>query len=113
MTNNVANPRAIPSGWDSDAVGGDPADWNGWLHNHSENFTSGVQDLQAALQDAYMALVGNGIPGDANEHGNPSDPAALARYQTALAEYNMFRMMQSNSSKNLADMQKQNARNLG
>lgn len=88
---------------------GDGSAWDGWLDQHSGRFDGGVVHLKAKLDAAFLELAGNGedIPGD------PSNPAKLAKYQTALAEYNMFRMLQSNSSKNLADMQKQNARNLG
>lgn len=84
---------------------GDPegisSNWNGWLDVHSEKFDGPVADLRADLNEAFDALT-----------QDPSNPAKLARYQTALSEYNLYRMLQSNSSKNLADMQKQNARNL-
>jgi type III secretion protein F len=88
-------------GWDDDSVG-TPGNWSGWLNDHSESFDSGVKDLKAKLDVAFAEL-----------ELNPSQPNLLAKYQTALQEYNMYRMMQSNSSKNLADMQKQNIRNLG
>lgn len=87
--------------WGED--GGDAANWKGWLNNHAAAFDARVQDLNAKLQQAFVAIQGEGA----------SDPTALAAYQTALQEYNMYRMMQSNSAKNLADMQKQNIRNLG
>jgi type III secretion protein F len=87
--------------WDGGPIGnGD--NWNGWLDQHSESFDAGVLDLKGKLDSAFAAL-----------QLDPSQPALLAQYQTALQEYNMYRMMQSNSSKNLADMQKQNIRNLG
>lgn len=88
--------------WDDDhqLVPG-TGDWNGWLDGHSKDFNAGVEDLKTKLQEAFVAL-----------SKNPSDPAALASYQTKLSEYNMYRMLQSNSSKTLADMQKQNIRNI-
>lgn len=89
---------------------GDGSAWDGWLDQHSSRFDGGVLDLKAKLDKAFNDLAGDGTPANP---GDPSNPAKLAAYQTALAEYNMFRMLQSNSSKNLADMQKQNARNLG
>ena len=86
--------------WDGDPEGVS-SNWNGWLDVHSENFDGPVADLRADLNEAFDALT-----------LDPSNPAKLARYQTALSEYNLYRMLQSNSSKNLADMQKQNARTL-
>lgn len=94
----IIGPR---NSWDGGPIG-DGANWNGWLNNHSESFDLGVVDLKAKLDDAFDKL-----------QQDPSQPDLLAKYQTALQEYNMYRMMQSNSSKNLADMQKQNIRNLG
>jgi type III secretion protein F len=80
---------------------GDAANWNGWLDVHSEGFDDGVLDLRAKVQDAFEKL-----------KSDPSNPTYLAQYQSALSEYNLIRMAQSNSTKNLADMQKQNIRNL-
>ena len=96
--------------WDVGAQGTNGANWNGWLDVHSERFDGGVADLKAKLDQAFLDLAGDGTPANP---GDPSNPAKLAAYQTALSEYNLYRMLQSNSSKNLADMQKQNARNLG
>ena len=93
--------RSASPSWDGEAPG-DSTKWNGWLNNHSVSFDAGVLDLKDKLNDAFAAL-----------QLDPSQPDLLAKYQTALQEYNMYRMMQSNSSKNLADMQKQNIRNLG
>lgn len=96
-------PSPNPGGnWDADMDGTGNADsWAGWLDKHSQNFNASVEDLKKKLQDAFVDL-----------SANPSDPAKLAAYQTALSEYNMYRMLQSNSSKTLADMQKQNIRNI-
>ncbi|WP_445147315.1 EscF/YscF/HrpA family type III secretion system needle major subunit [Dyella sp. Tek66A03] len=110
MTSTPLTYRAVDS-WDGgpqNPGGGD--NWDGWLDRHSWRFDTGVGELKAKLDAAFTALAGDGT---ASNPGDPSNPAKLAGYQTALAEYNMFRMLQSNSSKNLADMQKQNARNLG
>jgi type III secretion protein F len=102
----VQNPSV--RNWDGEGPGGVPGRWNGWLSEHSSGFDQGVLDLKAKLDAAYKELVGDGTtPGD------PSNPTKLMEYQKALSEYNMYRMTQSNSVKNLADMQKQNARNLG
>lgn len=82
----------------------------GWLGDHSDKFDSGVKTLKKALDDAFKALAGDGT--DENK-GDPTNPALLADYQTALAGYTTYRTLQSNSAKSLSDMQKQNARNLG
>jgi type III secretion protein F len=90
-------------GWDGISPDiGIPEKWNGWLDQHSKKFDAGVTHLKTELDKAFEAL-----------QADPAQPTLLAKYQTALQEYNMYRMMQSNSSKNLADMQKQNIRNLG
>jgi type III secretion protein F len=100
----IPNRPNASSGWDNIAPPGPgiPEKWNGWLDQHSEGFDAGVVDLKTKLDAAFEAL-----------KADPAQPTLLAAYQTALQEYNMYRMMQSNSSKNLADMQKQNIRNLG
>ena len=101
-----ANTFALPPDhWDGDHKPVDPTDpandWDGWLDQHSKEFNDGVNTLKTALEEAFEAL-----------KKAPSDPTALASYQTKLSEYNMYRMLQSNSSKTLADMQKQNIRNI-
>lgn len=94
------------SGWDGGPQR--PGPWNGWLGAHSSVFDQGVATLKEKLDDAFKKLAGDGTaPGD------PTNPQLLADYQTALSEYTTFRSLQSNSAKSLADMQKQNARNLG
>jgi type III secretion protein F len=105
---NVQNLTA--RNWDGEGPGGVPGRWNGWLSEHSNRFDQGVLDLKAELDKAYKELVGDGTP---ENPGDPSNPTKLMKYQQALSEYNMYRMTQSNSVKNLSDMQKQNARNLG
>lgn len=83
------------------SIGGDGKNWEGSLSKHSRQFDAGVNDLKARMNEALDNL-----------QKNPSNAAALSDYQAALSEYNMYRMLQSNSSKNLADMMKGNIRNL-
>jgi type III secretion protein F len=95
--------------WDGGPQGpGNGDSWKGWLGSHSAVFDNGVTELKAKLDDAFKDLAGDGTSG-----GDPTNPQLLANYQTALSEYTTFRSLQSNSAKSLADMQKQNARNLG
>lgn len=102
FSNDPTLPVVPPSPWDGDHdLTVPPGEWNGWLDDHSKQFNDGVNTLKAALEAAFETL-----------KTKPSDPAALASYQTKLSEYNMYRMLQSNSSKTLADMQKQNIRNI-
>ena len=88
----------------------DPNRWKGWLSEHSHQFDKGVTHLKTELDRVFKELAGDP---DNNKPGNPTDPKLLADYQTKLSEYTTYRSLQSNSSKSLADMQKQNARNLG
>ena len=84
--------------------------WGGWLSEHSHKFDDGVIFLKSELDRVFKQLAGDkeeGIEGD------PTNPQLLADYQTKLSEYTTYRSLQSNSAKSLADMQKQNARNLG
>jgi len=99
----VTNPGAR---FDGDIQG---PSW-GWLGDHSDKFDSGVKTLKTELDKAFKALAGDGTPGN---EGDPTNPALLADYQTALSGYTTYRTLQSNSAKSLSDMQKQNARNLG
>lgn len=94
------------SGWDGGPQR--PGPWNGWLSNHSKLFDEGVATLKEKLDEAF-----NKLSGDGTTPGDPTNPQLLADYQAKLAEYTTFRSLQSNSAKSLADMQKQNARNLG
>ena len=94
------------SGWDGGPQ--KPGDWHGWLGEHSKNFDEGVATLKTKLEEAFKELAGDGT-----KPGDPTNPQLLANYQTALSEYTTFRSLQSTSAKALADMQKQNARNLG
>jgi len=83
----------------------------GWLGDHSDRFDHGVATLKDELDKAFKALAGDGT--EDGEQGDPTNPAYLAKYQTALSGYTTYRTLQSNSAKSLSDMQKQNARNLG
>jgi len=103
INSNSTHAPVLPNWWDGDHELPVPpgAPWDGWLDQHSKEFNDGVNTLKTALEEAFEAL-----------KKAPSDPTALASYQTKLSEYNMYRMLQSNSSKTLADMQKQNIRNI-
>jgi len=95
-------PRPTPPGWGDPPEGvGDPKNWDGWLWNHSKAFDAGVDDLKAVLDAAFKELA-----------KKPDDPGLLAKYQSALAEYNMYRMLQSNSTKSIGDQSKSVIRNL-
>jgi type III secretion protein F len=99
------NIRLVPgdgTNFDGGTTPGVGASWEGWLNEHSESFDIGVANLKAKLEEALTAL-----------QANPSQPKYLAAYQTALSEYNLYRMLQSSSAKALSDMAKGNARNLG
>lgn len=93
--------------WDG---GPPPPNSGGWLIDHSKEFDKGVEELKDKLQEAFEKLAGDGSP---ENPGDPTNPAHLANYQTHLSAYTTYRSLQSNSAKSLADMQKQNARNLG
>ncbi|MBD7954563.1 EscF/YscF/HrpA family type III secretion system needle major subunit [Stenotrophomonas sp. Sa5BUN4] len=71
------------------------------MSNHSRSFNAGVNDLKALLDKAFTELA-----------AKPSSPELLATYQSALSEYNMYRMLQSNSTKSLTDQSKSVIRNL-
>lgn len=95
-------PITPTTGWGDPPVGGgDANDWKGWISEHSKAFDEGVNDLKSKLQATFDAL-----------SANPSDPAKLADYQSALSDYNMYRMLQSNSTKSLTDQSKAVIRNL-
>lgn len=80
---------------------GNGANWGGWMSDHANAFNSGVEDLKAKLNAAFAKL-----------QGDPGSPTALGEYQSALSEYNMYRMLQSNSTKSLTDQSKSVIRNL-
>lgn len=84
--------------------------WGGWLSQHSQRFDDGVEFLKSELDRVFKELAGDP---ENDKEGDPTNPQLLADYQTKLSEYTTYRSLQSNSAKSLADMQKQNARNLG
>ena len=108
MTTPTVGTKPVPGDdFDGDVQG---PQW-GWLGDHSDRFYKGVKTLKKALDDAFKKIAGDGIEGGIE--GDPTNPAYLADYQTALSAYTTYRTLQSNSAKSLSDMQKQNARNLG
>ena len=104
-------PTTKPGGFDDiPEIPEDPNRWKGWLSEHSTQFDNGVKRLKSELDEAFKAIAGDK---ENNKPGDPTNPQLLANYQTKLSEYTTYRSLQSNSAKSLADMQKQNARNLG
>lgn len=92
------------SGWEDPGDGtGNSDQWKGWMSNHSKMFDDGVNDLKTRMEEIMKEL---------GDDGNASNPAMLAQYQAALSEYNMYRMLQSNSTKSLSDQSKSVIRNL-
>ncbi|WP_312327570.1 EscF/YscF/HrpA family type III secretion system needle major subunit [Stenotrophomonas sp.] len=106
---SMATINPVPVGGDFDGDKPDPSKSWGWLGDHSDRFDKGVEKLKGELDAAFAKLAGDK---DGNG-GDPTNPAYLADYQTALSGYTTYRTLQSNSAKSLSDMQKQNARNLG
>lgn len=66
------------------------ADWNGYIMDISKQFDQGVDDLNQQVEKALEDLA-----------TNPSDPKFLAEYQSALAEYTLYRNAQSNVVKRI------------
>lgn len=100
---DIIAPPPTKLGWEDPGDGGDGNKWKGWMSNHSGMFDEGVNHLKARMSEILKEL---------GEDGNASDPAMLANYQAALSEYNMYRMLQSNSTKSLSDQSKSVIRNL-
>jgi type III secretion protein F len=110
MSDLITGTSMVYGNFDGDGAGlGNAVNWNGWLDMASGRFNAGVNDLRAKLDGALHALAGDGTPGN---NGDPGNPAKLAQYQSTLTEYNLYRMAQSSTVKSLADLQKQNIRNL-
>ncbi len=102
MASDATSTRSTPPEWgDPGSSAGDAANWDGWMSHHSNQFNAGVDDLKKKLEAAFSELA-----------SDPSSPEKLAQYQSALSEYNMYRMLQSNSTKNLSDQSKSVVRNL-
>lgn len=65
-----------------------------WLYyGHQKQFDQGVDDLNQQVEKALEDLA-----------TNPSDPKFLAEYQSALAEYTLYRNAQSNVVKAYKDL---------
>ncbi len=69
------------------------ADWNGYIMDISEQFDKGVDALNEQVEKALEDLA-----------TNPSDPQFLAKYQSALTEYTLYRNAQSNVVKAYKDL---------
>ncbi|MEJ2795730.1 type III secretion system needle filament subunit SctF [Iodobacter sp. LRB] len=72
---------------------GNGAKWAGFVDQLSGEFNSGVKDLNAALSSALKELT-----------ANPTDPSLLAKVQSSLSEYTIYRNAQSNASKAFKDI---------
>lgn len=81
----------------------------GLVGRSQRSLRQGRGEAEGELDAAFAALAGD----KDGKGGDPTNPAFLADYQTALSGYTTYRTLQSNSAKSLSDMQKQNARNLG
>ena len=69
------------------------ADWNGYIMDISNQFDQGVDDLTSKLKKRWRI-----------QPTNPSDTKFLAEYQSALAEYTLYRNAQSNVVKAYKDL---------
>lgn len=69
------------------------ANWSGYLDGVSNQFDTGVSDLQGQITTALEKL-----------SEKPSDPELLAKYQSKLSEYNLYRNAQSNTVKVFKDI---------
>lgn len=71
----------------------DGGDSNRFIEQTSNNFDAGVKSLQDKLTQALAEL-----------QADPSDPALLAQYQSALSSYTLYRNAQSNVVKAFRDI---------
>lgn len=71
----------------------DGGDNNRFIEQTSNNFDAGVKSLQDKLTQALAEL-----------QADPSDPALLAQYQSALSSYTLYRNAQSNVVKAFRDI---------
>ena len=88
MTDTITPRSTSPLGSDVETSVG-----NGFLMELSEAFRDQSQKLNAALKTALDNL-----------KNNPSDPAALAEYQSALSQYTLYRNAQSSVVKAYKDV---------
>ncbi|PHU99641.1 EscF/YscF/HrpA family type III secretion system needle major subunit [Iodobacter sp. BJB302] len=77
------------------------AAWSGFVDTLSAGFNEGVQNLNNALHAATAGL-----------QNDPTDPSKLAKVQSALSEYTIYRNSQSNMSKAFKDIASSAAQNL-
>lgn len=69
------------------------ANWDGFLSEMSGPFDSGVTNLNTELDEALKLLT-----------ADPSNPELLAKYQSRLSEYTLYRNAQSNVVKVYKDV---------
>ncbi|WP_067700180.1 type III secretion system needle complex protein [Erwinia sp. ErVv1] len=69
------------------------ANWNGFLSATSGDFDTGVTKLNEELSEALDKL-----------KSDPSNPEYLAKYQSRLSEYTLYRNAQSNVVKVYKDV---------
>ncbi|MFU9136520.1 type III secretion system needle complex protein [Erwinia tasmaniensis] len=74
-------------------VDGNNAGWNGFLSSTSDSFDTGVTKLNEELAEALDKL-----------KSDPSNPENLAKYQSRLSEYTLYRNAQSNVVKVYKDV---------
>ena len=94
-----ADPIGPTNSWDGGPETNET--WNGWLTQHSGQFDKGVENLKGALTTALSVL-----------DKDPSNATYLAHYQELLSQYNLYRMLQSNSVKSLKDTLSSNVGNI-
>lgn len=68
-------------------------EYNGYIDRLSQQFNSGVIDLQDQIDSALDKLA-----------SEPTNPSYLAEYQSKLSEYNLYRNAQSNVVKAYKDI---------
>lgn len=69
------------------------SNWDGFLSEMSGSFDSGVTNLNTELDEALKLLT-----------ADPSNPELLAKYQSRLSEYTLYRNAQSNVVKVYKDV---------
>lgn len=67
--------------------------WNGFLTWQSDQFKTGVEEMNKELTAALGELT-----------GDPSNPEKLAKYQSLMSEYTLYRNAQSNVTKSYKDV---------
>lgn len=77
----------------SDVNYAESASWDGFLSEMSGSFDTGVVNLNTELKAALESLT-----------EDPSNPELLAKYQSRLSEYTLYRNAQSNVVKVYKDV---------